>query len=74
MTKLGIADGDGGGESAADLRAGVEEIEEDAVGVAEPVLMENGFVRKVNGDAGDGTLGPITNVRQDNYFCKRRSR
>jgi len=74
LAELGVANGDGGGEPAADLGAGIDEVEEDAVGVAESILVKNGFSGEVDRDASDGTLGPEANVGEDGYLCKRRSR
>ena len=74
LAELRVADGDGGGEAAADLGAGVREVKEYAVRVAEAVLQENGFGGEVNGDAGDGALGPEANVGEDGWLCERRSR
>ena len=58
----------------ASKRAAISRIYYAAFWRARDFLMEDGFVRKVNGDAGDGTLGPVTNVGEDGYLCKRRSR
>lgn len=74
LAELSVADGDGGGEPAPDLRAGIDEIEEDAVRIAEAILQENRFRGEVNGDASDRSLGPEANVGEDGGLCERRSR
>ena len=71
---MSVSDLERGGESAVDLGAGVDEVEEDAVGITEPVLMKNGLGGQFDGDAGDGPLGPKTNVGEDCCLCERRSR
>ncbi len=74
LAELGVPDGDRRGEPAAELGAGIDEVEEHAIGVAQPVFVKNGFSGEVNRDAGDGALGPEANVGKNVYLRKRRSR